>query len=375
MDFAPADAARRAAGVERAERPDALSNSVKAFGDALKCCICMDFFARPHQLPCSHMLCHSCALMWLQQDPRCPICKEEANRRSIEEHADLAAIVAQYHKCVAAMGGEDADSFAVSDSAKAPPVAAPVHAPSSRTRNPRQEAPIIQTVEIVQPPESSTPDSGLAAVKCGDLVDVAARTGPGVNQHGGRAWVTAVQGDGTVDLKYVVESRREKAVEHQYVRKVDFESGARRRSCVPSSSHRSKSRAGCPAEPASARQPEDTRLCSSTAAKQTPSSRSVVVSASVGDLGMDKAAASAQDIPQVPREAKPQEAGGARTFNVRGGVDDAFAVGDLVQASERPHAPRSRLRFRVSHERALPPCRLKRERGQESTSPVASAEF
>ena len=272
------------ADVGRAElRPDVLSDSVKAFGDALKCCICMDFFVQPHQLPCSHMLCHSCALTWLQQDPRCPICKEEANRRSIEEHADLAAIIAQYHTCVAAMGGEMDDSGGPG-SAESPSVAAPGHAPL-RTRSLRQEAPVSQTVENVRTSELSAPDSGSSAVKCGDLVDVAARTGPGLNQHGGRAWVTAVQGDGKVDLKYVVEPRREKAVDPQFVSRVDMESGARRRSCVPSS-HRSNPRDGCSAEPTSTRHREGTRLGSSTGAKRTPSP-----TARVGDLGIEEAAA------------------------------------------------------------------------------------
>ncbi len=326
------------ADVGRAElRPDVLSDSVKAFGDALKCCICMDFFVQPHQLPCSHMLCHSCALTWLQQDPRCPICKEEANRRSIEEHADLAAIIAQYHTCVAAMGGEMDDSGGPG-SAESPSVAAPGHAPL-RTRSLRQEAPVSQTVENVRTSELSAPDSGSSAVKCGDLVDVAARTGPGLNQHGGRAWVTAVQGDGKVDLKYVVEPRREKAVDPQFVSRVDMESGARRRSCVPSS-HRSNPRDGCSAEPTSTRHREGTRLGSSTGAKRTPSP-----TARVGDLGIEEAAASAQDIPRATSGVKPpHEAGGACTANSSGEADDAvasdslnaaFAVGALVEVQRR----------------------------------------
>ena len=60
-------------------------------------------------------------------------------------------------------------------------------------------------------------------MKCGDYVDVAARTGPRMNQHGGRAWVTAVHPDGTVDLRYVVEARSERHIEPKYVQRVDLE--------------------------------------------------------------------------------------------------------------------------------------------------------
>jgi hypothetical protein len=57
--------------------------------------------------------------------------------------------------------------------------------------------------------------------KVGDLVDVQARTWPGMNKLGGRALVTAVSPPGqldTLDVKYIVNTGRERGVSVEYVR-------------------------------------------------------------------------------------------------------------------------------------------------------------
>ncbi|GKY97847.1 hypothetical protein MPSEU_000742300 [Mayamaea pseudoterrestris] len=69
-----------------------LSSSLKSSLDnmsrALRCPICNYSTTEPVQLSCIHVFCHGCIQDWLRVSPKCPICKKDANRRSIGECDD-----------------------------------------------------------------------------------------------------------------------------------------------------------------------------------------------------------------------------------------------------------------------------------------------
>ncbi|CAN0437418.1 unnamed protein product, partial [Phaeothamnion confervicola] len=55
------------------------------------------------------------------------------------------------------------------------------------------------------------------AFAVGECVQVAHRTWPGQNRHGGAALIQRANLDGTYDVKYVVDMRREKRVEARWL--------------------------------------------------------------------------------------------------------------------------------------------------------------
>ena len=283
--------------------------SLRAFGNAMKCCVCMEHFEQPHQLPCSHMLCHVCAVKWLQVTPTCPMCKEEANRRSIEHHGDLEAIVEQYRECLlafdqplmsqdeppppgsrAASGTEASVAGSVVSRVSSPTAvsadrqpstAAPSstvnddafcefaprtsHSPQtshrkrqrsivnseqphaddgdetatgegsaprvSRARSVPQSAAAaaVEAPSLPERSEGSDPMSVSVSVRAGDVIEVLPRMWPGSNKPGGAAWAKAIHDNATVDVEYVLDRRREKAIDLRYIQPSEYMSEQVRR--------------------------------------------------------------------------------------------------------------------------------------------------
>ena len=69
--------------------------------DELTCCICLELYTDPVMLPCSHNLCHSCAIGLLPNTPTiayliCPECRAQAKLSMLMENRALANVVAKF---------------------------------------------------------------------------------------------------------------------------------------------------------------------------------------------------------------------------------------------------------------------------------------
>jgi len=65
------------------------------------------------------------------------------------------------------------------------------------------------------------------ALSMGDYVWVEHRTWPGMNKHGGYAWIKKIHEDATCDVYYPVEQRREKKVPKQFIRPANIDLNAK----------------------------------------------------------------------------------------------------------------------------------------------------
>lgn len=54
-----------------------ISKSVSEVGDIEKCPLCLNPRKDTSVTPCGHLFCWSCILSWLQEQPKCPICRLE----------------------------------------------------------------------------------------------------------------------------------------------------------------------------------------------------------------------------------------------------------------------------------------------------------
>jgi Zinc finger, C3HC4 type (RING finger)/B-box zinc finger len=73
--------------------------------EELTCCICLELFSDPVILPCSHNLCHQCAVGLSQKGTLghleyiiCPHCRHQAQLTSLADNRTLANIVAIYKR-------------------------------------------------------------------------------------------------------------------------------------------------------------------------------------------------------------------------------------------------------------------------------------
>jgi hypothetical protein len=57
----------------------------------------------------------------------------------------------------------------------------------------------------------------LSSLYVGQVVNVAARTGPGINQPGGVAKITSITADQGICVKYIIDSRQERGIDAQFV--------------------------------------------------------------------------------------------------------------------------------------------------------------
>ncbi len=101
------------------------------------------------------------------------------------------------------------------------------HSPARRrtSRRASQEAhnysPVPRSSGIVwQVPKDYDPPGGIASLPAlwtGLACDVACRTWPGINAQGGAAIIQACNNDGTYDVKYVTDNRRERGIERRFI--------------------------------------------------------------------------------------------------------------------------------------------------------------
>ncbi len=73
---------------------------------------------------------------------------------------------------------------------------------------------------VWQVPKDYDPPGGIASLPAlwvGLACDVACRTWPGINAQGGAAVIQACNNDGTYDVKYVTDNRRERGIERRFI--------------------------------------------------------------------------------------------------------------------------------------------------------------
>ncbi len=128
--------------------------------------------------------------------------------------------------------GESSSSAAILESSRRtgrrrPQEARGPHSPVRRrtSRRTSQEAhdysPVNTSSGIVwQVPKDYDPPGGVASLPAlwtGLACDVACRTWPGINARGGAAVIQACNNDGTHDVKYVTENRRERSIQRRFI--------------------------------------------------------------------------------------------------------------------------------------------------------------
>eukprot|EP00240_Pyramimonas_obovata_P013841 CAMPEP_0118948180 /NCGR_PEP_ID=MMETSP1169-20130426/47378_1 /TAXON_ID=36882 /ORGANISM="Pyramimonas obovata, Strain CCMP722" /LENGTH=197 /DNA_ID=CAMNT_0006894553 /DNA_START=146 /DNA_END=735 /DNA_ORIENTATION=+ len=90
------------------EVEDPLDVAIRALGKELSCPICLSILGYPvMKLACNHYFCECCVKESLKHQPKCPLCKQKANRRDLSNDEKMDRIVAAYAAAVMTIGKQD----------------------------------------------------------------------------------------------------------------------------------------------------------------------------------------------------------------------------------------------------------------------------
>ncbi|TYZ62437.1 hypothetical protein PybrP1_008679 [[Pythium] brassicae (nom. inval.)] len=208
-----------------------LAAAAEGFAAQLQCAICLCAYTSPTSLPCNHCFCEECIHRALELKPECPICKAPATKRRLRFDTMIAQLLRATGLLSAPVGAGGASGSARLEAEEKLPAPAAtfrgavVGAPARARANGKAKAArpaVPPAVEREQPPPPPANEAreqlqlnGPFAV--GQLVDIVSRTWVGVNKPGGAARVTKVNGDHTYNVKYVLDSRRERKVPDCYL--------------------------------------------------------------------------------------------------------------------------------------------------------------
>ncbi|DAZ99318.1 TPA: hypothetical protein N0F65_005169 [Lagenidium giganteum] len=183
-------------------------------------------------LPCHHCFCEECIFRALEIKALCPICKAPTKRRKLRHDTMIQQLLVASDLLSVGITPPMPSPVSI---AKTRPPAQPQHqqAPGSQAPTAAMPHPQPQVRAPSQPPPMPTAaenDAVVAATEqqeylpngpftVGQLVQVASRTWPGINKLGGTAWIMDVCNDGTYNVKYVIDSRREHSVHDYWIQK------------------------------------------------------------------------------------------------------------------------------------------------------------
>ncbi|EQC38549.1 hypothetical protein, variant [Saprolegnia diclina VS20] len=204
----------------------AVARALDAFATQMRCPICLEALSRPFSLPCNHFFCEACIHTALGFATTCPVCKAMVRKRTLRHDTSVQRIQDALQKLMAMRPAieapvpavtvptsicidlcseeseyEQSNSVTQATQIDAPPLV-PVVAPETEVHN------AILSPE--RPPQTEVFTGG-------QVVEVSARTWPGINKLGGTAWIVRRNDDGTYNVKYVLGGR-EGRVDPVYIR-------------------------------------------------------------------------------------------------------------------------------------------------------------
>ncbi|KDO27666.1 hypothetical protein SPRG_07296 [Saprolegnia parasitica CBS 223.65] len=201
-----------------------VARALDAFATQMRCPICLEALERPFSLPCNHCFCEACINTALSFATTCPVCKAAVRKRTLRHDGSVQRIQDALQKLMA-----------MRPVVEAPPPAATM--PTSicidlcSEESDEQSNSITQATQIDAPPivPVAAPEAEMHEIlppatpprtqvfAGGQVVEVSARTWPGINKLGGTAWIVRRNDDGTYNVKYVLGGR-EGRVDPAYIR-------------------------------------------------------------------------------------------------------------------------------------------------------------
>ncbi|OQS03604.1 hypothetical protein THRCLA_04076 [Thraustotheca clavata] len=191
--------------------------ALESFAVEMRCPICLETLDNPRSLPCNHCFCENCITTALGFAGNCPVCKAPVRKRTLRIDPSIERI----HRALKAI----MEYYAPIEVKKSPVMRPPLAIPTKRVEVcidlvEETEIDNTQATQIEPQPalRSDTSNENKAAIEFtgGQVVQVAARTWPGINKLGGTAWIVERNEDGTYNVKYVLGGR-ESHVDPAYI--------------------------------------------------------------------------------------------------------------------------------------------------------------
>jgi hypothetical protein len=82
--------------------PNSISGILERIAYELRCSICLSTFKDPYATPCQHVFCHDCICMALDNNEKCPLCKQKVTRRALTSATETKALLDAYRHLVQA---------------------------------------------------------------------------------------------------------------------------------------------------------------------------------------------------------------------------------------------------------------------------------
>ena len=192
--------------------PQALAIFMNKMDRSLQCAICLDFLSNPSQLPCGHHYCRHCITKALETKAQCPLCKESFRKRQLKATGlfnALSGLVQSFPRDIipeqrvvdtstSTTTTTTTTASCQNDDGSGSRSHSHSHSPSDHCWDSRAES---STRVVTQESVELLADM----FGPGDLIEVAARTGPGMNKPGGIGTVKKVDLERhCLDVKYVL---------------------------------------------------------------------------------------------------------------------------------------------------------------------------
>ncbi|OQR99182.1 hypothetical protein ACHHYP_07214 [Achlya hypogyna] len=201
--------------------PARVHEALDAFATTMRCPICLEALENPYSLPCNHCFCEPCITTALGFAATCPVCKAPARKRTLRHDASVQRI----QKALQALLSMCPEPEALPR--RAVLAATPAKKPPEKPDKPAEcidlcedsESTVTQATQIeplvpVQATLHAVADA--AGYTPGQVVQVSARTWPGINKLGGTGWIVGRNDDGTYNVKYVLGGK-ENHIDPMYI--------------------------------------------------------------------------------------------------------------------------------------------------------------